>query len=70
MISSVKIRLSAVRPYQSSSTLLPALARNSFLEDQPKEQGENFFWCEDHPDDARIIALHNGFLFLLKPSGS
>jgi hypothetical protein len=34
-----------------------------------KEQASNFFWCEDHPSDARVIALHQGMLYLTKPAG-
>ncbi|MGY3869940.1 hypothetical protein ACW5W4_10445 [Aeromonas crassostreae] len=36
-------------------------------EGSAKEQGRNFFWCSDHPENAFIIVLHQAELHILRP---
>ena len=50
---------------------LDASSKEQFLsEGSAKEQGRNFFWCEENPQEARIVCLHAGQLYVLKPCGS
>ena len=49
---------------------LDANSKEQFLsEGYAKEQGRNFFWCEENPTEARIICLHAGQLYILAPTG-
>ncbi len=50
---------------------LDASSKEQFLsEGYAKEQGRNFFWCEENPEEARIVCLHAGQLYVLKPTGN
>jgi hypothetical protein len=45
--------------------------REAFLNNGgAKEQGTNFFWCGDHPDNAHIVIIHRGIFHLVKPCGA
>lgn len=45
--------------------------REAFLRDGgAKEQGKNFFWCADHPNNAHIVIIHRGMFHLVKPCGT
>lgn len=47
---------------------LKADSREQFeAEGSAKEQGKNFFWCADHPNQALIVALHEAKLHVLRP---
>jgi len=35
-----------------------------------KDQGSNFFWCADNPSEARIVVIHEGHIYVVRPSGS
>lgn len=49
---------------------LDATSKEQFLsEGYAKEQGRNFFWCEENPAEARIICLYAGKLYILVPTG-
>jgi hypothetical protein len=47
----------------------PANREHFERDGQAKEQGANFFWCSDNPDQSRIVIINDGRLYVAKPTG-